>query len=85
MFTTPPWMKRGTSWPYVEDATLMWDGYPISRQKSQSEFFSSGASWSFHVSTVYCQPMRPPETDGQMNVFIVIYKTVKFEGCPPLF
>lgn len=67
---------------YVENATLMCDGSPISRQKALGELLSSLLSCPFCVSTVHYQPRKQLEMDGQMSILIVIYGIMKFEGCP---
>ncbi|XP_040260787.1 NTF2-related export protein 2 [Bufo gargarizans] len=65
---------------YMDTATLVWNGNPISGQNALIEFFEMLPSSDFTVNMVDCQPVHETATQGQKTVLVVANGAVKFEG-----
>lgn len=65
---------------YMDTATLVWNGNPISGQNALIEFFEMLPSSEFSVNMFDCQPVHELATQGQKTVLVVAHGSVKFEG-----
>ncbi|XP_053555122.1 NTF2-related export protein 2 isoform X2 [Bombina bombina] len=65
---------------YMDTATLVWNGNPISGQNDLIEFFEMLPSSEFHVNMLDCHPVHDQATQGQKTVLVVTHGSVKFEG-----
>ncbi|XP_068105710.1 NTF2-related export protein 2 [Hyperolius riggenbachi] len=65
---------------YMDSATLVWNGNPISGQEALIEFFDMLPSSQFHVTLFDCQSVHEQATLGQKTVLVVTNGSVKFEG-----
>ncbi|XP_073455473.1 NTF2-related export protein 2 [Aquarana catesbeiana] len=70
---------------YMDTATLVWNGNPISGQEALIEFFDMLPSSEFQVNMFDCQPVHEQGTQGQKTVLVVTQGSVKFEGNKPRY